>query len=403
MGYKDEDVEIEITLVNPNKVDTVAYLSFHSSYLLPTNEVLLKTGQHDSISIPLDKFVVNESCKSIKGIRIGSDLPILVYGSSRSTIRSSTDFFLSIPQKALGKVYSVITGLNRAQLLVVGLHSNTSVNITVQSRYNASYQNTIYQSGQTIEETLNEYETLLVENAGKYPFTDFSGTRIRSSAQVSVFSGNGFSGSSIQVEQLPTVALWGTYHIALPPDENTIYNMTIVAVCNDTHISIECSNHPEMTYTLQTGNFLRFPPSAAVCFILTSEPVEIAIEIDGGGMDATMTILQPMRRIHLGYFVFHLPAFRIDMQYTLVVTAYCNTSLRLDDATLPLFKVATTDGHSSVCTGIQAIDNGTHAISSSDSAAFFISGYLYGRERHQTEAMPLVPYLDGVSVNHVNL
>ncbi|XP_033748748.1 uncharacterized protein LOC117333526 [Pecten maximus] len=393
MGNKiGEDTKLEITITNPNDNITNVSVALHpdQSFSPMENGFLLYPGGYRNITMP-SNFAVNESGKGETGVRIESDNPTIVYGSSIETGHTSMDSFLSIPQIALGNLYYAITGINRAQLLVVGLHPRTSVNITLRTDRDASYQGSFYSSGQTIQETLNEYQTLQVES--KRPNADFTGTSIRSSKPVSVYSGSRFSSSSFLVEQMPTVAFWDTHHVTVPPDDNSIYNTTIVSACKDTLVRSLCTDGSKMFFTLTGhGNFQRMPPSNASCSILTSEPVEVAIEIYGPTNDASMTIIQPMRKVFKD-LKFLVPDIIRNMHFTLVFVTYCDTYLSLDGVTISSLKLTALDEDSVICMGRISIGSGGHVISSSG-VNFFISGYLHGTKGYNTIAFPLVPHLD---------
>ncbi|OWF36917.1 IgGFc-binding protein [Mizuhopecten yessoensis] len=335
-------------------------------------------------------LAVNGSVKCEKGIRIDSDHPTFVYGNNRQQSHTSMDEFLSIPRRELGNLYYVITGKKRPQLLVVGLYANTSLNITVRATSGASYQNESYLSGQTLYETMKEYDTIQIVSEKRH--NDFTGTEIKSSKPVSVFSGSQFSESSHLAEQIPTVAKWGEHHVTAPPADEFLYNTTIVAAFPNTLLNFSCLDGSEKLLTLaEAGSFLNMRPSNVTCLISSTRPVLVSIAIYSYTADTSMTIIQPMKRV-LGDLMFLAPENVYCLN--LVVVTYCNSSLTLDKESLGTMKI---DGDSGICIGRASIGTGIHTIRSSGHA-FFISGYIHGTKNINSIAFPLVPNCDEVSI-----
>ncbi|XP_060064191.1 uncharacterized protein LOC132544591 [Ylistrum balloti] len=382
-----ENSTLQINILNPNTNTTNVSLLSDLHYPFFEYDYQIDPEYFKTITIP-SMLAVNESVKCAKGILINSDHPIIVYGSNRQSgyMDDSMDDFLGIPQRALGKQYFVVTGLKRPQILVVGLARNTFVNITLKTNGIVSYQGNTYQSGQKIEEMLNEYETINIESTEID--VDLTGTKVRSTQPVSVYSGSKYSGSSYLTEQIPSTISLGIHHVTVANDGILYYNSTIVAACKDISVNITCSDGSGKFVVLpRSGSFLRMSPSKATCIISTTKPVLVAMEMHSIAQDTSMTIVQPMTRF-LGDLMFLVPF--ITNHVHLVVVSYCYTSLSLDNVTLRTVNI---DGDPNICIGRTSISGGVHVISSSEDI-FFISGYLCGATDYNSIAFPLVPYLE---------
>lgn len=160
------------------------------------------------------------------GVRIISSQEITVYAINKEMY--STDAFIAYPVETLGSDYIAITWDGVPIIMVASITDGTTVtfNISVSFTEPLYYGSTTYSGGDVLTVTLDAYQTFHIISQ----YGDLSGTRIKSSSPISVFSGNYktvVAGTNTEdtsdhlVEQLVATQSWGTEFVTFPsPDRN---------------------------------------------------------------------------------------------------------------------------------------------------------------------------------------
>ena len=174
----------------------------------------LKAGGIKVISLPgSTRTIGSTGIEKKKGIRITANKPITVQGLS--ILSKTSEGFLGLPVDALGMYYIVATFfvVIHAIVQVVATEDNTFVSLVIQLPRNGRvrYGEVSYFNGDFIDVTLNELDVFQVLSD-----SDISGTIVRSSKPVAVFSGNDCAmvptfrpPCNHLVEQIPPVSSWG--------------------------------------------------------------------------------------------------------------------------------------------------------------------------------------------------
>ena len=186
------------------------------------NTTSIKAGKVFTFTVPAS-FRMEGTRIEKKGIEIKSTAEIAVIGANYAY--RTSDAFLALPTKTLGKTYVVATRLNSfsggpsTNLVNIGIISQrdgTKVTITLKTKRYFSYLGSNYTSGQSFTITLARLETFHLKHNN-----DLSGTIITSNYSVAVVSGNPsevvISGYADHlVSFLLPVKKWGKQYILAP-------------------------------------------------------------------------------------------------------------------------------------------------------------------------------------------
>ena len=157
----------------------------------------------------------------------------------------STGAFLGLPLDVLDTEYYGVcwhTPRKRSQIGIVSPTNNNKVEITVGPGGEVEYESKDYNAGDTFTVTLSQYETFQIQSK-----SDLTGTFIKASSKVALFSGNIKVGvmptknSPIDhvVEMIVPVSRWGKDFITSPiPERTTGDAFTFVASEDNTEINI---------------------------------------------------------------------------------------------------------------------------------------------------------------------
>lgn len=225
-----------------------------------------------------------------KGIAVSCNSTVTLNGLN--TCPYSTDGFLAIPNNHLGRKYYAFTvspqGKAASQIAVVTFTDNTEVRLELSSYSESTdviYNGLTFQPGDTIVQTLDAYECLLVQSKG-----DLSGTLITSSELVACFSGNDktkisrlrYVNKDHLVMQLPPINSWGQRFAVVPTPVRTKGNhIYVMASENDTLLTFNCKNtntdisrNLSLSVPMSEGNMNEaWINSLEYCYIETNKPV----------------------------------------------------------------------------------------------------------------------------------
>ena len=195
----------------------------HVPALLQQSDTLfnLKAGGIQKITLPgSTRTIGSTGIEKKKGIRITANKPMSVQGLS--ILSKTSEGFLGLPVDTLGMYYIVPTffvAIN-AIVQVVATEDNTFVSFELRLPRNGRvrYGEVRYVNGGLINDTLNELDVFQVLGD-----SDLSGTIVRSSKPIAVFSGNDCAmvpknrqPCNHLVEQIPPVSNWGLEFITNP-------------------------------------------------------------------------------------------------------------------------------------------------------------------------------------------
>ena len=233
-------------------------------------------------------------------IKSPQDITLQCYGfdSYRSL---SSGGFMAYPVESLGLEYVVVTYCNIqfiCEFAVVATENDTSVwmYLVIDKGEKVVFKNIVYTSGSVLEITLEGFQTIQIQSKG-----DLTGTRIKTSASVSVFSGARVvseyeqNALSYFAEQLPPVFSWGdNYVISTFP--NALYIKVVVN--ESTNINIDGSIYLIDAYRRFSEHWLY---TKSLTVVTTDHPVLVAQFFQLTGInnaylekDASFVILPPV-------------------------------------------------------------------------------------------------------------
>lgn len=249
-----------------------------------------------------------------KGIQISSSDDVVVHGMNRD--QYSADGFLSLPTKSLGKDYYVMSyapPTKNTEFGIVATQDLTEVSITLpkgRSNIRVEYSGNVFGNGDSIILSMAKFNTFQVQslNGG-----DLTGTHIKTSKPVAVFTGNirtsVGSGNTREhlVEQIPPVWSWGTNFATIPiPGRSAGDIFKIVASQDFTIVTIRNSTSLQ-TFTIETagGILQQTLSSSCYCSISSNYPILVAqiVQSPGNneGSDPAMTLVPPVTNYKSSY------------------------------------------------------------------------------------------------------
>ncbi|XP_069103919.1 uncharacterized protein [Argopecten irradians] len=316
-------VTFEVTLLNPNDTivtgNIINYTNLVSTFTLNSKEIFIQR---------FDAAVeVIGSGLSRKGIKITSDGELLVYASSSHISQHDLGGYLSLPVRVQGNIYYVVTGKDNGVILIVGVWSNTTVEVSLLTNYNVTYNDTVYVNGSIIMETLDEYSTMQIYSTG-----DLTGTRINSSQTVSVFSGNRLSGTYPNmyhvVEQLPPLHLWGKTYVTAPP-RNFTYHCKVTSSLPLTIVTYTCKGEARAFALAETGSFETLNFEQEICLLTSTEPILVTMMINNDTALGSMTIMSPLDDV-TGSLMTYVSRLLTNAEIVII----SNTSLKMEPASI---------------------------------------------------------------------
>lgn len=294
---------------------------------------------------PVDRGV------SRKSFHIEAEHDITVYGVN---VREySSDAFMGLPDDALTRRYVLLSypnGYDRStdsydqpsEFAVIGTEDGTEVTITPKALLNGRATQDPFVVG------LNEGDVFFAQSALGLP-QDVTGTVVRSTKPIAVFSGNRRTSIPTSVgnqrdhlvEQMPPVDAWGTSaiiapHVRIQASERYPAVARIVAADNNT--TWEINGMPQTP--LQAGDAVEFEFTNDPLYVTASGPVLVAQyehsvfvppfgSVDFG--DPFMMVIPPPEQFDTSYAfqsITHELLFRHFVN--VVVPTIAQTSLRLD-------------------------------------------------------------------------
>ena len=302
----DRDVELFITTRDPSGafVTITAPGWTHP----PVDERIRVSFQQLSRAVLNRNLIAVGNELSTKGIKVTSSAGISVTAFHRQG--SSCDGFTVFPVNALGNAYMAVTAPLNAQIGIVSPGNNIVVEVTFPNVALLSIyiEGTQYGPGSTFRTVLNEYESLQIQDTSG---VDLTGTLVRSSQPIALFSGNSntYMGSSTfmdhTVEQLPPVSTWGSDFIVVPtPNTDTGGNIKIVASEANTNIQIFTTPIIQQLLYNAGDNFeFEFERNEYVRITSTGPILVVQLSRSGGSApsEPAMTVIPPRNQYLSSY------------------------------------------------------------------------------------------------------
>ncbi|XP_033751210.1 uncharacterized protein LOC117335367 [Pecten maximus] len=295
MKSKESTKKLSIFIFNPNPVNTepatvVARGHNDMSYYV---ELIVSAMSGYTLIVP-GKFEVTEAGTHRKGIFISSSQNLIITGNNRADqgTYSYTDSFHALPEDSLGTSYYAVTANDRAEILIVAGYDDTDVTITVNGIIR--HKGKSYSTGQSFTETLEEFDTLLVQAADSGSLT---GTHISSDIVVSVYSGNEYTAigmSNHLVQQLAPVQTWSDFYMLIPP-LSTEFDVIIVAVYPGTEVNVTCDvpiAQSQITLN-EAGSSVSRDMTDRKCYVEASKHVSVTMLVRSSRFDPAMIRIQP--------------------------------------------------------------------------------------------------------------
>ena len=302
----DRDVELFITTSDPSG----AFVTITSPGWInpPVNERIRVFFQQLSRVVINKNLIALGNELSTKGIKVTSSAGISVTAFHRQG--SSCDGFTVFPVNALGNAYMAVTVPLNAQIGIVSPGNNIIVEVTFPNVASLSIyiEGTRYGPGSTFRTGLDEYESLQIQDTSG---ADLTGTLVRSSQPIALFSGNSntYMGSSSfmdhTVEQLPPVSTWGSDFIVVPtPNTDTGGNIKIVAAEANTNIQIFTTPIIQKTLYSAGDNFeFEFDRNEYVRVTSTGPILVVQLSRSGGSSpsEPALTVIPPRNQYLSSY------------------------------------------------------------------------------------------------------
>ena len=273
---------------------------------LGTSTHMVRSGA--SVSTSIERFKVQSTTDRSKGIRIKAEQTKFISLFALNEELHSVDGFTALPCTPFSSISSyeyIAVSVRRSTVvsdtsadsafLIVACSNETTVTITpTQSVAHPSISGRVLSAGESVEITLNERETLYVQNR-----EDLTGSKVQSTAPISFFSGHecgnvpeNVTECDHLVEQIPPTATWGRQFLVAPTATRTGYDIIrMVASEEDTLITVSCidSNTVSETHNvsfMSSGNYSDFQLSSdQYCSVDADKPVLVVQFTPGRSAD----------------------------------------------------------------------------------------------------------------------
>lgn len=336
------------------------------------------------------------SSKSSKGIRVKASDEVVIYGVNKE--RYSCDGFVGLPLDVLSDEYYLVTWSptsRQCELLVVGVQDSTSVSITLSQHMgsnNLYYSGKYYYKGNKVTETLNKYDTWQLVTRG-----DLTGSYVKSSKPVSVFSGNrktniGRGGSSDHlVEQMFPVNTWGKNFATVPIPKRTVGDYFKFIASEDNTV-VKITGGYTSTFTISKAGYMvqKLISSSAYCKIVADKPIMVvqfvqSQQSSSEKSDPAMMIIPPTEQYGADY-TFTTPKYSLgsyNNYFMFIVEESQASGLRIDGKAFPTSTSYKKISGTSLVGGYISITEGTHTVRHTSPIAIF-GGFLYGQANYET-------------------
>jgi hypothetical protein len=313
------------------------------------------------VSLPLN-LIAKSKYDRHKGIEVATVnstqlISVAVYDWEKGSVASYIVFpchnlFLSSYEYVLVSTGNIKQPLSpQSQGLIIGSQDNTTITISpsvpmylpfdLQMRHR--YQIHVY-PGQSHTYIIHKGQSLYIGRPGY----DISGTSVRSSKPVAVFSGHECgnvpkdrSWCEHMIQQIPPTVVWGKEFLLVPflgRDSGQYYK--VITSVDNTQISQTCRRNEDEIYnvTRAGSHFMIFGNSSTFCHIKANKPIMVAQLATGGELDQKgdpiMVIIQPVEQ-YTDKFTFNIqPDVRFNHSYVSIVASaddFNNTSILMDD------------------------------------------------------------------------
>ncbi|XP_061184993.1 uncharacterized protein LOC133193009 [Saccostrea echinata] len=336
------------------------------------------------------------SSKSSKGIRVKASDEVVIYGVNKE--RYSCDGFVGLPIDVLSDEYYLVTWYppsKQSELLVVGVQDSTSVSITVTQHIGSKYINYAgknYYKGNVIKETIHKYDTWHLVTSG-----DLTGSYVKSTKPVSVFSGNrktniGRGGSSDHlVEQMFPVNTWGKTFATVPIPKRTVGDyFKFIASEDITKVTI--SGGYSSSFTISKAGYMvqKLISSKAYCKIVADKPIMVvqfvqSQQSSSEKSDPAMMIIPPVEQYGADY-TFTTPKYSLgsyNNYFMFIIEESKASGLRIDGKNFPTNTKFNKISGTNLIGGYISISEGTHTVRHTSPIAIF-GGFLYGQANYET-------------------
>jgi hypothetical protein len=258
-------------------------------------------GTVTAVKLPAGTQMAASEVVEEKAIHVTAGAPVVVYGLS--DLEYTTDAYTALPSEVVGTTYTVLaygSGGASSEFSVVATQENTEVTIT------PSVQAGSHAAGVPYTVTLNQGQEYQLQ-----AYEDLTGTKITSTAPISVFGGNqcadipdGYAYCDYIVEQDVPDAAWGTSFLTEPLKTrlNGDY-FELVADQNETEVTL----NGNVIAKLNAGEHYSQEVEGAGEWS-SNKPIELAqyangTTYDGVMGDPSMTIIPPYQQFEAGYTI----------------------------------------------------------------------------------------------------
>jgi len=265
-------------------------------------------GNDDTIvNLPLS-LAVFKNDRQYKGIYLRADSDqVTVIGQNELNAYSETFFILPYKRSSVMKEY-VYYGISvrghtssyQGAILIVGTEDNTTMKLTVTQTATTNYGHT-YNPGTEYSFVINRLQTFYIRTSSYA--SDFTGSKIVTDKQVSVFSGHestlipyNLCCEDTLIEQVPPVTSWGRVFYTMPIANRRYYIIKVLAAHNSTLVDMYCNNF-KSSYSINEGRYFeRLQSQSEYCAIYSNKPI-LVVQLCRGGYDERNYYGDPMMMI----------------------------------------------------------------------------------------------------------
>ena len=251
-------------------------------------------GSDETIVNLPSSLAVFRNDRQYKGVYIRADSDALTV-IGQNELNQYSDTFLILPYKRASVITEyVYYGISVAgysssyqgAILIVGTEDSTAMKLTVTQTTTTNTGSTLY-TGREYSFVINRLQTFYIRS--RY---DFTGTKIVTDKQVSVFSGHELAQiptstccGDMLIEQVPPVTSWGRVFYTMPLATRRYYTIKVLASHDLTVIDFHCNNLNE-SQTINEGKHYTKTLSQEHCIIYSTKPVLVVQFSHGRNQDS---------------------------------------------------------------------------------------------------------------------
>ncbi|MCX7929420.1 MAG: IgGFc-binding protein [Chlorobi bacterium] len=376
-SYEPALLEVFVT------ADTDAQVTMEIPSLSFRHRLVIPAGEMRSVRITPEAELDTFPRPQLRALHIQSSAPIAVYALNRRI--QTTDTYLALPTDVLGTDYRVMCYSKLSAVLtpifaIVATEDDTRVEIlpttpTTDGHGAQQAYSTVLDRGQVYQVRAQYFAT----GSG-----DLTGTRIRSSKPIAVFSGHtcayvppGVKACNHLVEQLPPVNTWGKHYYIGKLKGRSRYTVRILASQNRTRVF----KNQTLIAVLDAGEYYEETNATDHMQITADKPILVAQFSQGYGNgdeigDPMMILISPTQQFARRYRIITPVQGSWDHYINVVAREEALSGLRLDGRPITREQFERI-GITSYAIAQLRLNFGTHTITADEPFGLYSYGFGY--------------------------